>query len=117
VKEDPMSDNEQLLRQAIRERHPVSCVYQGHQRAICPHVLGYKGAALHLLAYQFAGESSSGEIATPEDPSDGPADYWRCMEVAALSEVVVLPAGQWYTCRQNTRRQTCVDQVVAEVGD
>lgn len=110
-----MSRNELLLRQAIEGLLPVFAVYQDRKRWLCPHVLGRKGPKLHLLAYQYAGESSSGLIVPPVVPSDGPTDYWRCMDVSLIEDLSVLEPGPWYTCRRHTQRQTCVDRVMAEV--
>jgi hypothetical protein len=70
-----MTPNEDLLRNAILAKLPISAVHSGKVRQMCPHVLGHKNGKLHLLAYQYAGESNSGTIITPADPTNGPANY------------------------------------------
>ena len=112
-----MTRNEELLRTAIGGKLPVYTVYQGQKRWLCPHVLGYKGSILHVLAYQFAGESSSKTIVTPPIPEDGPTGNWRCLEVSAMIDLAVQQPGPWYTCKRHTMRQSCVDRVVVEVAD
>jgi hypothetical protein len=110
-----LQENETLLRAAIEERRPVMAVYQGYRRWLCPHLLGYKGNRLHLLAYQYSGESASGAIATPPDPEYGPPENWRCLDVARIENLAVLEAGEWYTSARHTRRQTCIYHVIAGV--
>lgn len=110
-----MSRSKDLLREAIAARLPVYAVYDGRKRWLCPHTLGYKNGKLHLLAYQYAGESSSRPIVTPVVPSDGPPSQWRCIVVGELSDLAILEPGPWYTCQRHTRCQTCVDDVIIEV--
>ena len=107
---------EQLIRDAIASKRPMYAVYDGCKRYFCPHVLGYKEHRLQVLVYLYAGESmSKGAIATPPDPSDGPPQNWRCLEVADLRDLAIIE-GPWYTCRRHTQPQTCADTVLAEVA-
>jgi hypothetical protein len=110
-----MTQNEQLLRQAIAAKSPVKAKYQGYPREMCPHILGHKDGRLQVLVYQYAGQSSSRPIVTPTDPSNGPAANWRCIVVEELVDLEVLPPGPWYTCQRHSQPSTCVDTIVAEV--
>ena len=95
-----------LIVQAIQKRWVVTAMYQGYERIMCPHVIGYKKGELNALFFQFAGGSKSG---LP------PGGQWRCVHVAELSNVSAGP-GEWHTGLSHTQPQTCVDQVIASVG-
>jgi hypothetical protein len=115
--ETVLHENETLLREAILEKRPIYAVYQGFRRWLCPHVLGYKGNRLQLLAYQYSGESASGAIATPPDPEYGPPQNWRCMDVAQIESLALLQPGDWFTSIRRGGGQSCVYHVVAQVTD
>src|SRR5277367_4667611 len=100
---------ELLLRAAVR-RQPVAAMYDGPPRLLCPHVLGRKSGRLHVLFYQFGGNSSGGLPVTPEGVGD-----WRCLAVEKLSQVE-LRADAWHT-EPRSRRQTCVDEVDFDTDD
>lgn len=99
---------QELIVDAIRNKQQVLATYDGYDREMCPHVLGYKGGTLQALFYQFGGFSSSGAI------SPGSPGNWRCMVLSKLSDVRVQD-GPWHTAPNHTRPQTCVDTVIAEV--
>jgi hypothetical protein len=115
TKDSPMTANEQLLKDAIRNKSCVRGMYDGHERFFCPHVLGGKDGKVNVLIYQYAGRTSKGPIVTPPIPTDGPSSNWKCMLVSGLTELSLVE-GTWYTCQKHTQSQTCVDQVVAEVS-
>jgi len=103
---------QELIVTAIEKRLIVTAQYQGFERVMCPHVIGYKvtkkhGRRVNALFFQFAGGSSSGL------PPEG---EWRCVVVDELLNVKVGP-GQWHTGPSHTRPQTCVDvhSIIAEV--
>jgi hypothetical protein len=104
---------EEKIRSAVQEKLPIYAIYDEHKRWMCPHVIGYKGSKMHVLSYQYQGESSKGELALPVDPLNGPPDRWRCMEVSKLIDLEILPRGIWYTAQNHSKRQTCVDSVLA----
>jgi hypothetical protein len=102
-----MSSVYDLLSQAISERKQVLADYDGYHREMCPHVLGTKDGTLHVLSFQFAGDSSKG---LP------PGGQWKCMDVDGLSNVS-LREGQWITGQRRTGKpQTCVDEVHVSVN-
>jgi hypothetical protein len=110
-----MSTTEELLRQAVVEKRPVSAVYDSFPRLLCPHALGWKDGELRVLCYQYGGRSAFGTVEAPTDPDDGPPKLWRCMIVGRLDDVRLLDPGPWYTCRERTQSQSCIDTVSAEV--
>lgn len=96
----------QILRQAILARQPVTCRYKGRVREVCPHILGTTRGRETVLAWQFAGGSSSG---LP------PGGEWRCMYVDEITLAVISP-GEWHTGRDHRWDQTCVENVDVDVG-
>jgi hypothetical protein len=95
-----------LIRQAIIDQNQVTCSYQGLYRECCPHCIGTKRGRLHVLMFQFAGQSSRG---LP------PGGNWRCMDIDDLTQVTV-QSGPWHTDPRHSRPQTCIDVVDIEVG-
>lgn len=97
-----------IIHEAIANRLIVRATYRGHERVMCPHVLGTKGtgpaARQQALFYQFAGHSSSG-LGRDGDPGN-----WRCMFLDELSDVTA-EIGDWHTAPNHSRPQTCVDDV------
>jgi len=97
-----------LVRDAVLHKRQVVARYQNHKRVLCPHTLGYKQGKEQCLFYQCGGTSTSGL-----GPMGSP-DNWRCIRLAGLTEVAVQD-GEWFTCDNHTKRQTCIDHIVAEV--
>src|SRR5438128_160617 len=79
-----------LVRTAILARRPISAMYGGCERKLCPHVLGRKHGRLQVLCYQYGGASRSG--LQPEDRSAN----WRCVALEGLSDVRLL-SDPWQT--------------------
>lgn len=100
-----MSTNYDAIKQAIEQKLTISAVYDGYPREMCPHALGLKGGIMHVLSFQFAGESSRG---LP------PGGEWKCMRVDGLS-INNVKSGPWRTSSSHTKRQTCIDNVQVEV--
>jgi|HubBroStandDraft_2_1064218.scaffolds.fasta_scaffold753400_1 hypothetical protein len=98
-----------IVKNAILLRSPVSAIYDGRVRLLCPHVLGESGAGrLQALFYQFAGESSRGI-----EPDGSPAN-WRCLALEKLHSVRPID-GRWHTAPNHSRPQTCVRMIHWEV--
>jgi hypothetical protein len=104
-----MADTYQLIRHAILSRQHVLATYNGHQREMCPHVLGTKNGRRQALFYQFGGSSSSGL-----SPA-GSGENWRCVFIDLLRDVSVRD-GAWHTAPNHSRPQTCVDAIDVEVS-
>jgi hypothetical protein len=101
-------DTYQLVREAIQDKRIVIAWYDGYERIMCPHVLGTKNGRPQALFYQFAGSSKSG-LST-----DGSPNNWRCLFLDQLTDVHS-EEGQWHGAPNNSRPQTCVDQIDVEV--
>lgn len=99
------SQTYELLKNAIIGRQQVVCTHGGHVREVCPHVIGYKNKREQVLAYQFAGGSTT---------SLPPGGQWRCFAIKDLSNVSVRP-GPWHTGTGHSRPQTCVDDIDVQV--
>jgi hypothetical protein len=101
----------ELVRTAVVEKRPVSAVYHGYPRLLCPHRLGWnsRGQA-RVLCYQYGGESESGLklIGSPAN--------WRCIDVDDLHHVKLLEE-DWRTAPNYARPQTCVTEVDVDVED
>ncbi len=93
----------ELVRWAILEKQQVHADYKDYYMQMCPHVIGWKNGKAHALFYQFAGQSSSGNL-----------PQWRCMDSDEVSNVSVV-AGPWHTGQGQNQPQTCVDEIDAEV--
>jgi len=93
----------QAIRDAIKHKQPISAIYRGRYRILCPHVVGTKNGLWNVLSYQSGGESGSGL-------SGDTAKNWRCMRVSPLQGVGATHT-RWQTAQNHTRPQTCVEIV------
>ena len=100
------SSNYRLFEQAMRKRKPVSCVYRGYPRELCPIILGHSQRQEKVLTYQFGGQSKSGL------PPEG---EWRCLWLAGVS-AARLREGPWRTGSSHTLPQGCVEIVDLDVN-
>jgi len=98
-----------LIEKAIRGRLQIVATYKGHQRQMCPHVLGWKDGRLQCLFYQFAGWSRTGLAGF------GSPENWRCIPVDDLQSATAV-RGPWHTAANYSQmEQCCVDKVVVSV--
>ena len=97
-----------LIAKAIQAKTPISATYNGYNRVLNPHALGYGARGQEqVLAYQSGGESRSGLERA------GSTRNWRCMPIVDLINVKLAP-GEWHEPGEwGTQRQTCVQRVVA----
>ena len=99
------------IRSAIVHRRPITALYRGRRRLLCPHLLGWnKHRRLQVLCYQYGGDSESGLQPT------GASDNWRCLAVENLSQVELLD-DPWQTAENHSRPQTCIEEVELDVDD
>jgi len=97
------------IRSAIVHRRPITALYRGRRRLLCPHLLGWsKRRRLQVLCYQYGGDSESGL-----QPA-GASDNWRCLAVENLSQIELLD-GPWQTAENHSRPQNCIDEVELDV--
>jgi hypothetical protein len=95
-----------LFRKAILEEKQVACDYQGYYRELCPHIIGHTDGEEKVLAFQFAGETST------TLPPDG---EWRCLYLSKVSNVV-LRKGPWHAGSEHRRSQTCVEAIDLDIN-
>jgi predicted DNA-binding transcriptional regulator YafY len=89
-----------VLQAAIRGRLQVTGRSGDEPREFCPHALGRKGKAWHVLAWQFAGGSRSGL------PAQG---QWRCFDLDRLEGLAARP-GEWHRGEATGQgEQSCID--------
>ncbi len=93
-----------LVRRAIEERRQVHASYGGHQRRMCPHVIGTRDGQPRALFFQFGGSSSRG---LP------PGGDWRCLRLDRLTGVSIHD-GLWHT-RAHSEPQRCIEDVDLEI--
>lgn len=99
------SETFQLFERAIADKKQIVCMYQGYQREICPHAVGWADNGEQALSFQFAGASSS------RLPPEG---QWRCFELSQVRDAR-LRDGPWHTGDSHRKPQTCVKDVAMEV--
>lgn len=100
------SENYRIIRAAMEARQQIVCEYQGYERLLCPHCIGYgKNGGEQMLAFQFAGGSSKG---LP------PGGQWRCMDVRQMRSVQARE-GEWHTGPRHLAPQTCVKEIDLEI--
>jgi hypothetical protein len=95
-----------LFAQAMHERRPVTCRYNGKVRELCPVILGHSRGREKALTFQFAGGSRS------RLPGGG---EWRCLFLDRVSDVE-LGNGPWRSGDSHTRPQACVEDVDLDVN-
>lgn len=95
-----------LFRRAILEEKQVVCIYKGHRRELCPHIIGHSDGAEKVLAYQFAGESGT---RLP------PGGEWRCLYLSQVRQAA-LREGPWHAGARHSTRQRCVGSVDLDVN-
>ena len=95
-----------LFLQAMREKRPVACSYQGHRREICPIMLGRTGLEEKALVYQFGGSTSEGRLTKPD---------WKCFRLAEIRDAV-LTDGPWHAGASHTTASSCMKMVEYDVN-
>ncbi len=100
------ADAYSLVRRAIVDKHQIVGTYNGHRRAMCPHVIGMKDGRPRALFFQFGGTSSRGLA---------PGGDWRCILIEDLEDVVS-QAGEWHSAPNYSQLQTCVEVIDVEVA-
>lgn len=96
---------EELIVLAIEKKLIITARYRGYERAMCPHLIGYKNGHVNALFFQFGGGSRHGL------KSGG---QWRCLNISELSDVST-SEGPWHTDSSYPGPQSCVDEVIARV--
>ena len=93
-----------LFRNAILREQPVTCLYDGRYRELCPHIIGTsKSGEEVVLAWQFAGESS------------GKLPQWRCLKLANVRDVQARE-GRWHAGGSHKTSQKCVTEIDLDIN-
>jgi hypothetical protein len=101
----------QLVYAAVKGRRPMVARYDGCQRLLCPHKLGWnRGGQLRVLCYQYGGESVSG-LRWQNSPAN-----WRCLALEKLSAVQLLDDA-WHSAPNHSQPQTCMERVEIDAED
>jgi len=95
-----------LFRRAILDRKLIACRYQGKQREVAPHILGFKNRIEKVLVFQFGGESNS---------TLPPGGEWRCFAIKDVVDVQTMD-GEWHTGGSHRMTQACIDIVDVDVN-
>jgi hypothetical protein len=95
-----------VIRAAIQSEQQITCRYGGHDRELCPHIIGWTGGEEKLLARQFGGTTSS---VLP------PAGEWRCLRIAEMHDVTQRE-GRWHTGSRHRSAQSCVQEVDLDIN-
>jgi hypothetical protein len=94
----------QLLQQAIAEHKTVKAIYHGHERLLCPHLLGWRNGQAKLLAYQASGTTSTGRL------NLDPTQRWRSMFLDQI-EHLVITSDPWQTAPNYTPNVAGIDVI------
>jgi hypothetical protein len=98
--------NYALCVEAILGRRLLSFTYEGYRREAAPHVLGKGNGRNNLLAYQFAGETSS---------TLPPEGEWRCFDLGKMQNIR-LKDGPWRTSDWHRLANSCVTSVDIDIN-
>ena len=90
-----------VLEQALTEKRPVRARYNGRERVLCPHALGWKHGRPKVLAYQSGGTTSRGAL--PPGPH-----AWRSMFIDEIEDLSVTE-GPWQTAPNFSHDSNCFD--------
>ena len=95
-----------LFLEAMRDRRPIACMYQGHHREICPVMLGRTSLEEKALVFQFGGSTSRGRLTEPD---------WKCFNLAEVRDAV-LQDGRWHAGTEHSAAQHCMKMVEYDVN-
>ena len=97
-----------LVRAAAVQHRPITALYDGTRRLLCPHVLGYnRPGDWRVFCYQYGGETKGGPLPVSEG-------IWRCLALKKLSSVECV-TGPWRT--EPHAPQRCVEHIEVDADD
>ena len=100
-----------LVKRAMFAKVPVSVVYDGGERRLCPYILGKnKEGKVRLLCFQYAGASRSG---LQHKAAGGD---WRCLNLEKISRLQLLFSEPWQTAQSAPGQPKCMDPIEMQVG-
>ena len=101
------SANYRIVRDAILAEQQITCTYQGRNRELCPHIIGWTNGAERLLAWQFGGETGSRPL-----PAGG---AWKCLDVSEMRNIAARN-GAWHSGGTHQTAQTCVQDIDLDIN-
>lgn len=90
---------------AIVDRQQLLFTYEGFEREVCPHSLGWKESRLACFAFQFAGGSRT---------TLPPTGEWRCFHLDQMADARTR-SGPWHTGPAIHLNSSCIDYFEASV--
>ena len=97
-----------LVYAAAVQHRPITALYDGTRRLLCPHVVGYnEPGEWRVFCYQYGGETKSGPLPSGEG-------IWRCLALRKLSSVECV-TGPWRT--EPHAPQRCVEHIEVDADD
>ena len=109
VAEQSAEEIQRLICAAAVEHRPITAHYDGLERLLCPHVVGYnEPGEWRVFCYQFGGQTKSGLL-----PDRG-RGIWRCLSLKKLSQVKLLDDG-WQT--EPHALQRCVENIEVDADN
>ena len=98
-----------LVRAAAVQHRPITALYDGTRRLLCPHVVGYnRPGDWRVFCYQYGGETKDGPL-----PVSG-GGIWRCLALIKLSSVECV-TGPWRT--EPHAPQRCGEHIEVDADD
>ena len=98
-----------LVCAAAVQHRPITALYDGTRRFLCPHVLGYnRPGDWRVFCYQYGGETKGGPLPVSDE------GVWRCLALRKLSSVESV-AGPWRT--EPHAPQRCVEHIEVDADD
>jgi len=105
----PLPSAWSVLSQALIAHHTVRARYHGHERLLCPHLLGWKNGRPKVLAYQAGGTTSSGELSPRRQ------QHWRSLFVDEIEDAVTVPSHPWHSADNYSSQSNCVDEIALQI--
>lgn len=96
-----------VLEEALVDKRRVRLRYAGHERTVCPHVLGWKNDKAKVLAYQVEGTTSQGLL-----PCDA-TQRWRSMFLSDIDHAVIV-GGSWQSGPNYSPTHNGIDRVAIQ---
>ena len=98
-----------LVCEAAVQHRPITALYDGTRRFLCPHVLGYnRSGDWRVFCYQYGGKTKGGPLPVSAQ------GIWRCLALRKLSSVESV-AGPWRTAPHAPQR--CVEHIEVDADD
>ena len=98
-----------MVRAAVVQHRPITALYDGRRRLLCPHVLGYNQSGdWRVFCYPYGGETKGGPL-----PVSGEG-IWRCLALRKLTSVECA-TGSWRT--EPHAPQRCIEHIEVDADD